>query len=201
MDNIKQNILLSSSDPSVKLQLLSEAINLTDGRTLIFVQRKRTATWVCNFMNRHLNVTAEEIHGDRTQQQRENALRLFRDGRVRILVATDVAARGLDIPEVLHVIQYDLPISAEDFDTYVHRMGRTGRLGKQGLATAFFVPGRETGEGNGKIAPLILRLLRETQQVMNGMQSSCGHVVNVFFFVCSRQYQTGSLLSKIMLVR
>jgi ATP-dependent RNA helicase DDX3X len=183
VDNIKQNILLSSSDPGLKLQLLSEAIHLTDGRTLVFVQRKKTATWVCNFLTRQLNVAAEEIHGDRTQQQRENALRLFRDGRVRILVATDVAARGLDIPEVLHVIQFDLPISSEDFDTYVHRMGRTGRLGKQGLATAFFVPGRETGEGNGKIAPLIFRLLRETQQVVISNMFSCGvhEIVTIWF--------------------
>ena len=165
VDNIRQNILLSSSDPNVKLQLLSEAIYLTEGRTLVFVQRKKTATWVCNYLTRQLQVSAEEIHGDRTQQQRENALRMFRDGRTMILVATDVAARGLDIPEVTHVIQFDLPISPDDFDTYVHRMGRTGRLGKQGLATAFFVPGRETGEGNGKIAPLILRLLKENQQV------------------------------------
>lgn len=63
------------------------------------------------------------------------ALRAFRSGKCRILVATDVAARGLDIPHVTHVINYDLP---KDVDDYVHRIGRTGRAGKKGLATAFF---------------------------------------------------------------
>lgn len=63
------------------------------------------------------------------------ALRAFRSGKCRILVATDVAARGLDIPHVTHVINYDLP---KDIDDYVHRIGRTGRAGKKGLATAFF---------------------------------------------------------------
>jgi superfamily II DNA/RNA helicase len=66
---------------------------------------------------------------------------------------------------VTHVIQFDMPLSAEDFDVYIHRIGRTGRAGLSGLATSFFVPGRETGEGNGKIASSILRLLQENNQV------------------------------------
>ena len=64
-----------------------------------------------------------------------------------------------------HVIQFDLPLSSEDFDVYVHRIGRTGRAGMAGLATAFYVPGRETGEGNGKIALQMMRLLEENNQV------------------------------------
>merc|ERR1712060_823031 len=78
---------------------------------------------------------ATSIHGDRSQQEREMALRTFRTGRTPVLVATDVAARGLDIPHVAHVINFDLP---SDIDDYVHRIGRTGRAGKKGLATAFF---------------------------------------------------------------
>ena len=100
----------------------------------------------------------------RTQMQREHALKLFREGKTRVLVATDVAARGLDIPAITHVIQYDLPVSPDDFDTYVHRIGRTGRAGKKGIATALFVPGRHA-EGNGRIAALIAQLLVESQQV------------------------------------
>ena len=82
-----------------------------------------------------------------------------------MLVATDVAARGLDIPAVTHVIQYDLPVSPEEFDTYVHRIGRTGRAGHTGLATAFFVPGKLNGEGHGRIAQKLLTLLKESKQV------------------------------------
>ena len=77
---------------------------------------------------------ATSIHGDRTQREREDALASFRAGRTPVLVATDVAARGLDIPNVVHVINYDFP---GDIDDYVHRIGRTGRAGHNGLATSF----------------------------------------------------------------
>ena len=92
-----------------------------------------------------------------------------------MLVATDVAARGLDIPAVTHVIQYDLPVSPEEFDTYVHRIGRTGRAGHTGLATAFFVPGKLNGEGHGRIAQKLLTLLKESKQV--------GGIKKSFFFL------------------
>jgi ATP-dependent RNA helicase DDX3X len=164
VDNIKQQVLMSSSDPNEKIRLLLSVLDQTNGRTLVFVQKRRTASWLCDNL-RNYGISAEEIHGDRSQAQRENALKLFRDGNIRILVATDVAARGLDVPAVTHVIQFDMPISPEDFDVYVHRIGRTGRAGMTGLATSFFVPGREVGEGNGKIATHLLNLLRETSQV------------------------------------
>ena len=164
VENIEQRLLEASSDPNQKMNMLLAAINEIEGRTLVFVQKKRTAAWVCQCLQQ-FGVASEEIHGDRTQMQREHALRQFREGRTRVLVATDVAARGLDVPAVTHVIQFDMPISSEDFDTYVHRIGRTGRAGKSGVATSFYVPGRETGEGNGKIAQLIMRLLQENNQV------------------------------------
>lgn len=163
--NIKQNILLATSNPQDKLKLLLGAIQETEGRTLIFVQKRLTATWLCQTLNHSYGISADEIHGDRTQAQREHALRNFRDGYTRILVATDVAARGLDVPAVTHVIQFDMPQSSEDFDGYVHRIGRTGRAGHSGVATSFFVPGREVGEGNGKIAAQLLRALQENKQV------------------------------------
>ena len=81
-----------------------------------------------------------------------------------VLVATDVAARGIDVPSVTHVIQYDMPISADEFDTYIHRIGRTGRAGHTGLATSLFAPGRSIGEGNAKIAAKLLTLLQEAKQ-------------------------------------
>ena len=79
-------------------------------------------------------------YSDRFQREREEALRDFRSGRAPVLVATSVAARGLDIPEVKHVVNYDLPNNIEE---YVHRIGRTGRIGNKGLATAFFQRDRD----------------------------------------------------------
>jgi len=96
-------------------------------KTIVFTQKKRNASWVCNEIKKQLpGVRAEAIHGDKSQSQREAALHLFRDGRIDVLVATDVAARGLDVADVALVVQFDLPVSKEDFDSYVHRIGRTG---------------------------------------------------------------------------
>ena len=88
---------------------------------------------------------------DRLQREREEALRDFRTGRCRILVATSVAARGLDIPQVKHVINYDLPDNIEE---YVHRIGRTGRIGNKGQATAFFQKDRDLPLARGLVKVL-----------------------------------------------
>ncbi|KAF0894843.1 hypothetical protein E2562_003727 [Oryza meyeriana var. granulata] len=122
--------------------------------TLVFVETKRGAdsleNWLC--MN---GFPATSIHGDRNQQEREYALRSFKSGQTPILVATDVAARGLDIPHVAHVVNFDLP---NDIDDYVHRIGRTGRAGKSGLATAFF------NENNSSMARSLAELMQESNQ-------------------------------------
>ncbi|KAH7859703.1 hypothetical protein Vadar_004547 [Vaccinium darrowii] len=122
--------------------------------TLVFVETKKGADslehWLC--MN---GFPATTIHGDRTQQEREYALRSFKSGNTPILVATDVAARGLDIPHVAHVVNFDLP---NDIDDYVHRIGRTGRAGKSGLATAFF------NENNSSLARALAELMQESNQ-------------------------------------
>ncbi|KAF7807208.1 DEAD-box ATP-dependent RNA helicase 37-like [Senna tora] len=122
--------------------------------TLVFVETKKGADslehWLC------LNgFPATTIHGDRTQQERELALRSFKSGNTPILVATDVAARGLDIPHVAHVVNFDLP---NDIDDYVHRIGRTGRAGKKGLATAFF------NDNNASLARSLADLMQEANQ-------------------------------------
>ncbi|KAK1815221.1 DEAD-box ATP-dependent RNA helicase [Friedmanniomyces endolithicus] len=98
---------------------------------------------------------ATSIHGDRTQRERERALDMFRTGRCPILVATAVAARGLDIPNVKHVVNYDLPT---DIDDYVHRIGRTGRAGNTGISTAFF------NRGNRGVVRDLIDLLKEANQ-------------------------------------
>lgn len=95
------------------------------------------------------------IHGDRSQREREDALASFKSGRTPILVATAVAARGLDIPNVKHVINFDLPTDVEE---YVHRIGRTGRVGNLGVATSFF------NEKNRNMAVDLVELIQETNQ-------------------------------------
>ncbi|KAM3525860.1 hypothetical protein NHJ13051_003752 [Beauveria bassiana] len=124
------------------------------GLTLIFVETKRMADSLSEFlMNQSFPATS--IHGDRTQRERERALEFFRNGRCPIMVATAVAARGLDIPNVTHVINYDLPT---DIDDYVHRIGRTGRAGNTGIATAFF------NRGNRGVVRELMELLKEANQ-------------------------------------
>jgi len=100
---------------------------------LIFTKTRRKAAWVKDRLC-DARISAEEIHGDISQSQRERTLARYRAGAFPVLVATDVAARGLDIPTISHVINYDLPESPED---YVHRIGRTGRAGKSGIALSF----------------------------------------------------------------
>lgn len=124
------------------------------GLTLIFVETKRMADSLSDFLINQ-SFPATSIHGDRTQRERERALEMFRNGRCPILVATAVAARGLDIPNVTHVVNYDLPT---DIDDYVHRIGRTGRAGNTGMSTAFF------NRGNRGIVRDLLELLKEAHQ-------------------------------------
>jgi len=124
------------------------------GLTLIFVETKRMADSLSDFLINQ-GFPATSIHGDRTQREREKALEMFRSGRCPILVATAVAARGLDIPNVTHVVNYDLPT---DIDDYVHRIGRTGRAGNTGISTAFF------NRGNRGVVRDLIELLKEANQ-------------------------------------
>ena len=105
-------------------------------QVLVFVGTKFGASRLAVYLERQ-GIAADAIHGDKSQQQRTEALEAFKSGKIRVLVATDVAARGLDIDDLPHVINYELPHTAED---YIHRIGRTGRAGKQGDATSLFAP-------------------------------------------------------------
>lgn len=122
---------------------------------MVFVETKKGADLLEDFLCRQ-GLIATSIHGDRSQQERERALATFRSGKTPILVATDVAARGLDIPNVTHVINFDLP---NDIDDYVHRIGRTGRAGKKGLATGLFCREKDSG-----LAKALVETLAETNQ-------------------------------------
>jgi len=105
-------------------------------RVLIFTRTRRGAERISHILKAR-NHSVNRIHADRTQGQREAALRDFRNGSARVLVATDIAARGLDVDLVSHVINYDVPAAPED---YVHRVGRTGRAGNQGKAITIVAP-------------------------------------------------------------
>jgi ATP-dependent RNA helicase RhlE len=105
-------------------------------RVLVFTRTRRGAERLSHILLAR-NHSVNRIHADRTQSQRESALRSFRDGKTRVLIATDIAARGLDVDSVSHVINYDVPSAPED---YVHRIGRTGRAGNQGRAITIVTP-------------------------------------------------------------
>ena len=105
-------------------------------RVLVFTRTRRGAERLSHILAAR-DHSVNRIHADRTQPQRETALRDFRDGRTRVLVATDIAARGLDVEAVSHVINYDVPAAPED---YVHRVGRTGRAGNTGQAISIVAP-------------------------------------------------------------
>ncbi|WP_439664628.1 DEAD/DEAH box helicase [Lentzea sp. HUAS TT2] len=117
-----------------KPEMLARALQARDrGLTMVFARTKRTAQKVADDLTER-GFAAAAVHGDLGQGAREKALRAFRAGKVDVLVATDVAARGIDIDDVTHVINYQCP---EDEKTYVHRIGRTGRAGRTGVAVTF----------------------------------------------------------------
>jgi len=119
-----------------KRDALYTVLDRYEPKAIVFCHTKHKADQVAKKLQRH-NYLAGAIHGDVAQNKREKVLKAFKDGSLRILVATDVAARGLDIDSVDYVINFDAP---SDPDTYVHRIGRTGRAGKEGAAISFFLP-------------------------------------------------------------
>jgi superfamily II DNA/RNA helicase len=119
-----------------KLDTLVELLDAEDGLSLVFVRTKRGADRLTDKLKRR-GVSVVAMHGDMGQSQRERALDRFRNGKVTTLVATDVAARGLDLEDIAHVINFDPP---EDDKGYVHRVGRTGRAGRSGRGSTLVLP-------------------------------------------------------------
>jgi len=121
-------------DGERKRELLAHLVKENDWQqVLVFCRTKHGANRLAQQLTRQ-GINADAIHGNKSQNARERALDEFKDGKVRVLVATDIAARGLDIEALPHVVNYDLPHVAED---YVHRIGRTGRAGAEGEAVSF----------------------------------------------------------------
>ena len=134
-EKIDQRVIFT--EPNDKPALLAKTLNVPElERAIVFTRTKHGADKVVRQLGQS-GIEAAAIHGNKSQGQRERALGAFRDGSLRILVATDIAARGIDVDGVSHVVNYDLPNVPE---TYVHRIGRTARAGAAGLAIAFCTP-------------------------------------------------------------
>ncbi|XP_073974224.1 uncharacterized protein isoform X2 [Rhodnius prolixus] len=143
--------------PAKLCNLLTDIARESENKTIIFAETKRSVDDITRTINRQ-GWRANGIHGDKSQQDRDQVLQEFRSGRVNILVATDVAARGLDVEDVKFVVNYDYPSSSED---YVHRIGRTGRSQRTGTSYTFFTT------GNARQAKDLISVLQEAKQDMN----------------------------------
>ncbi|KAM8984957.1 putative ATP-dependent RNA helicase DDX4 isoform 5-T5 [Ara ararauna] len=152
--DVQQNIL-QVPQYSKRDKLIEILQSIGHERTMVFVDKKKKADYIAAFLCQE-KIAATSIHGDREQREREVALQDFRSGKCPVLVATSVAARGLDIENVQHVINFDLPSTIEE---YVHRIGRTGRCGNTGKAVCFF-----DNTSDGHLAPSLIKVLSDAQQ-------------------------------------
>src|ERR1700739_547751 len=137
-----ENVRLQAFEVTVdgKQEALHRLLAKESGRCLVFSRTKRGTERIAKNLNRE-GIHAAMIHGDRSQSQRTTALAGFQQGRYRVLVATDLASRGIHVQDITHVINYDLPEVAENF---IHRVGRTGRAGELGVASTLFVKEQRT---------------------------------------------------------
>jgi len=132
-DSIAQDIIRLKPGED-KFVILKKMLNQNDfEKVLLFEETKHRVSRLCMKLNK-AGIASEQIHGNKSQNARQNALKAFKQGKVKVLVATDVASRGLDISDVSHVINYQVP---QTHDSYIHRIGRTGRAGKVGKAYTF----------------------------------------------------------------
>lgn len=157
--NIQQVVdICSESEKEQKLvSLLEEIMSENDKKVMIFAETKKKVEYIANGIKRS-GWRALSIHGDKSQQERDYVLREFRNGRSSILVATDVAARGLDIDDIGYVVNFDYPNSSED---YIHRIGRTGRSDQTGTSFTFFT------QDNARQARDLVDVLKEAKQEVN----------------------------------
>jgi superfamily II DNA/RNA helicase len=152
-DTIEQRLIRVSSKPEEKRDALRQILhNEGDQLTnaIIFCNRKRDVATLARSLERH-GFNASALHGDMDQKSRTETLDRFRKGSLKLLIASDVAARGLDIPAVSHVVNFDVPTHAED---YIHRIGRTGRAGRSGISITLAAP------ADGKYLDAILKLIQ-----------------------------------------
>jgi len=153
-DNIKQ--ILIQANENEKLPKLHQLLQQISGSIVIFLDTKRGVDNLTNYLN-DSNYNVVSIHGDKKQYQRQAAIGKFTNGEVPILIATDVASRGLDFPSVSYVFNYDMP---KNIDDYIHRIGRTGRCGKSGIAISFLSDNNKT-----IVKPLYDCLSKQNQEI------------------------------------
>ncbi|OKL62814.1 hypothetical protein UA08_01877 [Talaromyces atroroseus] len=156
--NIQQKIVYADEDAK-KRCLYDRLLSMPPARTLVFVNSKAQADLIDDYLY-NMGLPSTSIHSGRTQREREDAMIAFRSGKTPILIATGVSARGLDVKNVMHVINYDLPnVDHGGIDEYIHRIGRTARIGNEGFATSFY-----NNEKNTEIARDLVMVLMETDQ-------------------------------------
>jgi len=151
---VTQRFVKIEGGDSEKGEILLDLLESVQGLTIIFVETKKKADQLERFLLEQ-GFPATSIHGDRAQTDRTEALRSFSTGKTPFLIATNVAARGLDIDNIQHVVNFDMPT---DIDDYVHRIGRTGRAGKTGIATALI------SDENAGVIPKLIEVLEGAQQ-------------------------------------
>jgi superfamily II DNA/RNA helicase len=154
--------------PENKVETLARLLREEQGIALVFVRTKRGADRLVQKLARH-DVSAVAMHGDMNQSQRERALERFESGKVSTLVATDVAARGLDLEEITHVINFDPP---EEHKGYVHRVGRTGRAGREGTGVTLVLP-----EQQAEVSHVARRLGHTEQFASEGLKLAPARLV------------------------
>jgi len=154
--DVTQNIVVCSDQEKYSHLLKFIQDNLSEkDRVLVFVETKKG----CDMLTRSLrmdNLQARAMHGDKSQEERDWALKEFKSRQSTLLVATDVAARGLDVDDIKMVVNFDMP---NDMESYIHRIGRTGRAGKKGTAVSLFVL-----EKNARLASPLVEILKRTDQ-------------------------------------
>jgi ATP-dependent RNA helicase RhlE len=132
-NHIDQDIIRLEAGQDKFDVLLNLITDKTIHKVLLFEETKRRVSRLCDKLNK-AGLKSEQIHGNKSQNARQRALDSFKRGHVKVLVATDVAARGIDVSDVTHVVNYQVPLT---YDSYIHRIGRTGRAGKTGKAFTF----------------------------------------------------------------
>ncbi|XP_078225672.1 putative ATP-dependent RNA helicase DDX43 isoform X2 [Callithrix jacchus] len=156
VSSVKQNIIITTEEEKwIHIQTFLQSLSTTD-KVIVFVSRKAVADHLSSELILG-NMSIESLHGDREQRDREKALENFKTGKVRILIATDLASRGLDVHDITHVYNFDFPRNIEE---YVHRIGRTGRAGRTGVSITTMT------RNDWRFAPELVNILQRANQII-----------------------------------
>ena len=172
-ENVEQLIYYVNEDE--KISKLHEILQTAEGNVLIFLEKKKSVDKLENFLLLR-NYNAIGIHGDKIQSERQKAIKQFSSGEIPILVATDVASRGLDFPNVSYVFNYDMPKNIED---YIHRIGRTGRVGNKGKAISFY------NDNNRQIGEALVNELKKAGQKIPDFLEEFDYYNNYNYEICN----------------